>query len=129
MAAAGVTVDVRVDGTVRDLPPAADLSAYRIVQEALTNVVRHAGPTRARVRISYRPAELSVEVTDDGPSGQPPPVSHPGSGHGLIGMRERAALFGGELAAGPHAAGFRVTASLPTNEFSTNDMHVSDGAR
>jgi signal transduction histidine kinase len=129
MAAAGVTVDVQVDGTARDLSPAADLSAYRIVQEALTNVVRHVGPTRARVRISYRPAGLSVEVTDDGPNGQPPPMSRPGSGHGLIGMRERAALFGGELAAGPYAAGFRVQASLPTTEFPANDMHASDGAR
>jgi signal transduction histidine kinase len=129
MAAAGVTVDVQVDGAVHDLPPAADLSAYRIVQEALTNVVRHAGPTRARVRISYRPAELSVEVTDDGPSGQPPPMSRPGTGHGLIGMRERAALFGGELTAGPYAAGFRVKASLPTNEFPVGDLHASDGAR
>jgi signal transduction histidine kinase len=129
VAAAGVTVDVQVDGTVRDLPPAADLSAYRIVQEALTNVVRHVGPTRARVRITYRPAELSVEVTDDGPIGQSPPVSRPGSGHGLIGMRERAALFGGELAAGPYAAGFRVTASLPTNAFPAGDLHVSDGAQ
>jgi signal transduction histidine kinase len=129
MAAAGVTLDVQVDGAVRDLPPAADLSAYRIVQEALTNVVRHAGPTRVLVRISYRPAEVSVEVTDDGPSGQPPPMSHPGSGHGLIGMRERAALFGGELTAGPYAAGFRVKASLPTNEFPVGDLHASDGAR
>jgi signal transduction histidine kinase len=131
VAAAGVTVDVQVDGTVRDLPPAADLSAYRIVQEALTNVVRHVGPTHARVRIGYRPAELSVEVTDDGPGGHPPLVSRPGNGrgHGLIGMRERAALFGGELAAGPHAAGFRVTASLPTTEFPASDLHVSNGAQ
>ena len=129
MAAAGVTVDVQVDGTARDLPPAADLSAYRIVQEALTNVARHVGPTRARVRISYRPAELSVEVTDDGPGGQPPPVPRPGSGHGLLGMRERAALFGGELAAGPCGAGFRVKASLPTTEYPASGMHASDGAR
>jgi signal transduction histidine kinase len=123
VAAAGVTVDVQVDGTVRDLSPAADLSAYRIVQEALTNVDRHVGPTRARVLISYRPAGLSVEVTDDGPNGQPPPMSRPGSGHGLIRMRERAALFGGELAAGPYAAG------LPTTDSRTSDMHASDGAR
>jgi signal transduction histidine kinase len=129
MAAAGVTLDVQVDGAVRDLPPAADLSAYRIVQEALTNVVRHAGPTRALVRISYRPAEVSVEVTDDGPSGQPPPTSRTGSGHGLIGMRERAALFGGVLVAGPYAAWFRVKASLSTTEFPANDSHASDGAR
>ena len=129
MAGAGVTVDVQVDGTVRDLSPAADLSAYRIVQEALTNVVRHAGPTRARVRISYRPGELGIEVTDDGPSSQPSPVSRTGSGHGLIGMRERTALFGGQLAAGPYAAGFRVTASLSTTEFPASDSRVSDGAR
>ena len=88
------------------------------------------GPTRARVQISYRPGELSIEVTDDGPSGQaPPPASATGSGHGLIGMRERAALFGGQLSAGPHAAGFRVTASLPTTDSRTGDVHTSDGAR
>jgi signal transduction histidine kinase len=129
-AAAGVTIEVTIDGTGHGLSQAADLSAYRIVQEALTNVVRHAGPTRARVQISYRPGELSIEVTDDGPSGQaPPPASATGSGHGLIGMRERAALFGGQLSAGPHAGGFRVTASLPTTDSRTSDMHASDGAR
>jgi signal transduction histidine kinase len=129
-AAAGVTVDVNIDGTVRTLSPAADLSAYRIVQEALTNVVRHAGPTRARVQISYRPGEVNIEVTDDGPSGQvPPPISRPGSGHGLIGMRERAALFGGELAAGPDADGFRVKASLPTDGLRGSGVHARDGAR
>ena len=68
-------------------------------------------------------------MTDDGPNGQPPPISRPGSGHGLIGMRERAALFGGELTAGPCAAGFRVKASLPTNEFPAGDLHASDGAQ
>jgi signal transduction histidine kinase len=130
-AAAGVTVEVTIDGTGHGLSQAADLSAYRIVQEALTNVVRHAGPTRARVQISYRPGELGIEVTDDGPGGQaPPPVSsRTGSGHGLIGMRERAALFGGQLSAGPHAGGFRVTASLPTTDSRTSDMHASGGAR
>ncbi len=126
---AGVAVDLRVDGDVRPLPPAADLSAYRIVQEALTNVVRHAGPTRALVRIGYRPGGLSIEVTDDGPNGEPPPVPRNDSGHGLIGMRERAALFGGELSAGPHEAGFRVRASLPTAEFQTSDMPAGEGAR
>ena len=112
-AVAGVTAEVDVDGEARPLPPATDLSAYRIVQEALTNVVRHAGPTRARVRISYQPAELCLEVTDDGPRGRrPQPIARAGGGHGLIGMRERAALFGGELDAGPHAGGFRVRATL-----------------
>jgi signal transduction histidine kinase len=117
-AAAGVDVDLGVDGTVRALPPAADLSAYRIVQEALTNVVRHAGPTRARVRISYRPDEVGIEVTDEGPRGpRPGPPPRGGSGHGLIGMRERAALFGGELTAGPRAGGFGIRASLRTDGF------------
>jgi signal transduction histidine kinase len=140
-AAAGVAVDVAVNGTARPLSPAADLSAYRIVQEALTNVVRHAGPTHARVQINYRPDEVSIEVLDDGPNGQapPPPIVRAGSGHGLIGMRERAALFGGELAAGPCAAGFRVRASIhtsdvpcndvPSNDVPSSDMHASDGAR
>jgi len=112
-AAAGVTVDVAVDGAVRPLPAAPDLSAYRIVQEALTNVARHAGPTHARVRIGYQPHEMTIEVADDGPRGPAPsPAARAGSGHGLIGMRERAAVFGGELAAGPHGSGFRVRATL-----------------
>jgi signal transduction histidine kinase len=142
-ATAGVTVDVHVDGDVRALSPAADLSAYRIVQEALTNVVRHAGPTRARVQITYQPDQVSIEVTDDGPSrtqlprlprpsppsppsGSPTSAARPGSGHGLIGMRERAALFGGELAAGPYAAGFRVQASLRTADLRGSDMPAGD---
>ena len=127
-AAAGVAVETDISGTVRALSPAADLSAYRIVQEALTNVVRHAGPTRARVQISYRPDEVSIEVTDDGPAGlgRPPPMSRVGSGHGLIGMRERAALFGGQLEAAPHAAGFRVRASLYTNDLGARDFPGRD---
>jgi signal transduction histidine kinase len=117
-AVAGVAAEVDVEGEIRPLLPAADLSAYRIVQEALTNVVRHAGPTHARVRIGYRPAELSIEVTDDGPRGQAPrPIARAGGGHGLIGMRERAALFGGKVEAGPYAGGFRVRATLPVDEF------------
>ena len=118
-AVAGVAAEVDIEGEVRPLPPAADLSAYRIVQEALTNVVRHAGPTHARVLIGYRPGELSIEVTDDGPrpGGRARrPIARTGGGHGLIGMRERAALFGGMLEAGPQAGGFRVRATLPTEE-------------
>jgi signal transduction histidine kinase len=76
------------------------------------------------------PTPLIIEVTDDGPSGHtPPPVSRPDSGHGLIGMRERAALFGGELSAEPYAGGFRVKASLPTADSRTVGLHLSDGAR
>jgi signal transduction histidine kinase len=117
-AVAGVAAEVDIEGEIRPLPPAAGLSAYRIVQEALTNVVRHAGPTHARIRIGYRPGELDIEVTDDGPRGQAPrPIARAGGGHGLIGMRERAALFGGALEAGPHAGGFRVWATLPIDKF------------
>ncbi len=126
-AAAGVAVDVDVTGEVRPLDAAAEVSAYRIVQEALTNVVRHAGPTRARVVISYLPGEVIIEVTDEGPSGQEPrPTARAGGGHGLIGMRERTALFGGELEAGPYGTGFRVAASLPTTEF-RSAMPARDG--
>jgi signal transduction histidine kinase len=127
-AAAGVAVGLDVDGEVRPLPQAAELSAYRIVQEALTNVVRHVGPSRARVRISYRPDEVRIEVTDDGPAGPAPPLTGAGSGHGLIGMRERAALFGGELEAGPCAGGFRVRATLPTADF-RDDRPAQDPVR
>ena len=123
MAVAGVQVDLDVEGPVRSLPPAADLSAYRIVQEALTNVVRHAGPTQVRVRIGFAPDEVDIEVVDRGPVCDVPPATMPrvGSGHGLIGMRERAALFGGELDAGPWAGGFRVQTRLHIN-----DLHGSD---
>ena len=129
-AVAGVIAEVDVDGEARPLPPAADLSAYRIVQEALTNVVRHTGPTRARVRISYQPAELCLEVTDDGPRGpRPRPIARVGGGHGLIGMRERAALFGGELDAGPYADGFRVRVTLSLTGLDSTGLPSMDGAR
>ena len=124
MAAAGVVVEVTVDGSINELAPAADLSAYRIVQEALTNVLRHAGPTRAWVRISYPPDEVVIEILDAGPQGTvPPPPSMPraGGGHGLIGIRERAALFGGHMEAGPCPGGFRVRANLRTSEVSVGD--------
>ncbi|HEX3924032.1 MAG TPA: sensor histidine kinase [Streptosporangiaceae bacterium] len=128
-AAAGVAAEAEIDGAARPLPAAADLTAYRIVQEALTNVVRHAGPTHARVWISYRPGEVRVEVTDDGPRGPGPrPMGRAGSGHGLIGMRERVAMFGGELEAGPHAGGFRVRARLPIEDFGS-DLPGGDGTR
>ncbi|GHF69140.1 hypothetical protein GCM10010218_58140 [Streptomyces mashuensis] len=108
---AGVRVEVRHSGDQRPLPADIDLSAYRIVQEALTNVVRHAGTGQCRVTIDHGDEELSVEITDDGRGG-----TGNGSGHGfgLIGMRERVALLGGHLSAGPRPeGGFRVTARLP----------------
>jgi signal transduction histidine kinase len=109
---AGLTVTVRRAGEPVPLPPAVDLSAYRIVQEALTNVLKHAGPARVTVTIDYCPEGLQLGVANDG---RPMPAPAGGAGgQGLIGMRERAALFGGELTAGPRPeGGFVVAARLP----------------
>jgi signal transduction histidine kinase len=94
------------------LPPAMDLSAYRILQEAVTNILKHARAHRAEIRVSYSPTTLALFVRDDGVSSSRP--SMPPGGHGLIGMRERVALFGGELRAGPRpGGGFEVWASIP----------------
>jgi signal transduction histidine kinase len=115
VARAGVRVEVRIEGSPRELPAGLDLSAYRIVQEALTNVVRHAGPATARVAVGYAPDRVTLEVVDDGrgPAGD---GSEP-VGHGIAGMRERVALYGGTLEAGPRpGGGFRVAASLPLEE-------------
>ncbi|WP_037892991.1 sensor histidine kinase [Streptomyces xanthophaeus] len=111
-AEAGIRVDVRRSGEQRALTADVDLSAYRIVQEALTNVVRHAGTGHCRVAIDYGNEELSVEVVDDGRGAT---AGHGSArGFGIIGMRERVALLGGHLSAGPRAeGGFRVAARLP----------------
>jgi signal transduction histidine kinase len=112
---AGVDVTVEIDGESRPLPDGADLSAYRIIQEALTNVVRHVGPTRARVRLVYLSDEIVIEIIDEGGRRWDPPHADPsGGGNGLIGMRERVALYGGDLIAGPHGHGFEVRATLRT---------------
>jgi signal transduction histidine kinase len=108
----GLTVDVEVEGEPRPLPQGVDLSAYRIVQEALTNTIKHAGPVRTRVTVRYGERELELEVSDEGPG----PSANGGSdsGHGLAGMRERIASHGGELRTGPGPeGGFLVRASLP----------------
>ena len=112
---AGLAVRLQVHGTRPPLQAGVDLSAYRIVQEALTNVVKHAGPATAQVVVGYRDQEIRVEVTDDG-RGAVTSVGdgRVGSGHGLIGMRERVAAFGGDLEVGPRpGGGFRVAARLP----------------
>ncbi|MET8465641.1 sensor histidine kinase, partial [Micromonospora zamorensis] len=105
-----------VTGDARDLPAALDLTAYRVVQEALTNVLRHAGVANAEVRVDYRADEVTVEVTDEGTGvrrGRTDLVDDE-SGHGLAGMRKRVAALGGRLAAGPRPdGGFRVYARLP----------------
>jgi signal transduction histidine kinase len=117
---AGVGVDVHIEGEPHPLPAGIDVSAYRIVQEALTNVVRHAGPATAKLWIRYRHQEIEIEILDDGgrrQSDRPAPyLTAEGRGHGLVGMRERAALYGGEFIAGPAGDGFRVVARLPTDE-------------
>ena len=101
--------------TPAPLPAGVDLSAYRIVQEALTNVVKHAGPARAQVVVGYGDRDVTVEVTDDGRGAVTlAGDGRAGSGHGLIGMRERVATFGGDLEVGPRPdGGFRVAARLP----------------
>jgi signal transduction histidine kinase len=111
---AGLPVEYRVEGDPVELPPGIDLSAYRIVQEALTNALRHAGPARARVSVRYRPTRLELEIENDGRTDG----NGSGEGQGLVGMEQRVALFGGELTAGPRpgASGYRVKATLPLTE-------------
>jgi signal transduction histidine kinase len=118
--AAGLPVTVTVTGTQRALPPEADQAAYRIVQEALTNVSRHAGRACARVHLHYSPDALSVQVDDDGAGAGTSTGTVPGTGArsgpglGLIGMRERVTALGGRLQAGPRdGGGFQVYAELP----------------
>jgi signal transduction histidine kinase len=109
--AAGLPVTVTVTGTERPLPSDVDRAAYRIVQEALTNVSRHAGPAQASVRLQYTPEALTVQVDNDGTGGG---ARSAGPGLGLIGMRERVSALGGRLRAGPRdGGGFRVRAELP----------------
>jgi len=133
--AAGVPLEVVVEGAARPLPPGLDLCAYRIVQESLTNVLKHAGPARVEIRVTYGPATLALRVTDDGPSTLTPSVTDDGPatpvpsvigdgaagtgrsrprGHGLIGMTERVSLYQGTITAGPlPLGGFEVLAIFP----------------
>jgi signal transduction histidine kinase len=109
--AAGLDVDLAITGEVRPLPPGLELSVYRIVQEALTNVLKHAQASRAEVRVGYGPDAVTIDVVDDGTartaSGAP-------AGHGLVGMRQRARVFGGTTTAGPApGGGWQVRAELP----------------
>jgi signal transduction histidine kinase len=110
---AGLQATLTVEGAARELPAAVDLSVYRIVQEALTNVIRHAHAQQAVVTLGYATDTLEVTVLDDGTG---PNGDQGNSGHGLVGMRERVALFGGELEIGQrtYGTGFRVRALIPT---------------
>jgi signal transduction histidine kinase len=126
--AAGLTAQVAEEGVRAPLPPGADLAAFRIVQEALTNIVRHSGARTARVRLAYRPGRLEVTVDDDGPAVA---GGESGGGNGLAGMRERAVALGGTVETGPRPdGGFRVRARLPLGPPARQrqqDPAVSDG--
>lgn len=118
--AAGLAADARVTGEARPLPPAVELTAYRIVQEAVTNVLRHAAARRVSVTLDYARDALRLRVEDDGtgPAGAPRVSGVPGAshapGHGHVGMRERAAVYGGTVEAGPlPGGGYAVTATIP----------------
>jgi signal transduction histidine kinase len=117
LASAGLDVDLEIEGSQREVPAGVELSAYRIVQEALTNTLKHAGAGHARVRLAWSDDHLDVEVCDDGPAADGPAprqVRADSGGNGLVGMRERVMLFGGELEAGPVPdGGYRVAARLP----------------
>ena len=108
---AGLDVDLAITGAVRPLPPGLELSVYRIVQEALTNVLRHARASRAEVRVGYGPDTVTIDVVDDGTARTASGVP---AGHGLVGMRQRARVFGGTTTAGPApGGGWQVRAELP----------------
>ena len=108
-------MELSVDGEPRPLDAGVELSAYRIVQEALTNTLKHARGARARVELRYQARTLEIEGGDEGGTGRHD-LGDPGhAGRGLVGMAERAALFGGELEAGPTPTGFRVMARLPVD--------------
>jgi signal transduction histidine kinase len=110
---AGVEVELKIEGEPGELPPGVDLSAFRIAQEGLTNVLKHGGRV-ARVLVRYSPGAVAVEIADDGRAGAADETPADGTGHGLIGMRERVAVFGGELTAGPvPGGGYRMAARLP----------------
>jgi signal transduction histidine kinase len=120
--AAGLPTRLTVTGPPFPLPPSAQLALYRTIQEALTNTLKHAPGATAHVRLAYRPGEVELEVTDDGgpgtvPAGSEPAAGPHGGGHGLAGMRERAAIFGGQVAAGPRpSGGWQVRTVLPLTE-------------
>jgi signal transduction histidine kinase len=119
--ALGLPVELSVEGTSAVMHPGVELSAYRVVQEALTNVLKHAGVTRRiAVRLQHLPGQLAVEVVDDGRGSATSPTASGEGGHGLVGMRERVELWGGELSVGPApGGGYRVRALLPHGEDAT----------
>jgi signal transduction histidine kinase len=115
--AAGLPVELEVHGEPRELPQALDVSAYRVLQEGLSNVLRHAGPVPTSVSLQHDPSALVVQVDDDGPAHPAPARGDGPGGHGLLGLRERVALFGGTVEAGPRPdGGFRLAARFPLRD-------------
>jgi signal transduction histidine kinase len=109
---AGLDVELTVTGVPRELDPGIDLTIYRIVQEGLTNALKHAGPARAQVRVAFGLDRLQLSVEDNGAGRAAAEAGH--SGHGLVGMRERVSLYGGTLRTGPRVdRGYAITASIP----------------
>lgn len=127
---AGLPTTVRRDGKPRSLPHGVDMAAYRIIQESLTNAIRHAGPATATIRLAYDESALRIDIADTG-RGIAPGTESPGAGHGLIGMRERAVAVDGTLEAGPDpAGGYRVVAVLPAERSVTAEPGpVETGSR
>jgi signal transduction histidine kinase len=119
VSAAGLPVELCVGGLPRDLPPGLDLAAFRVVQEALTNVIKHAGKPPTSVSLDYRDSDLVIEVADAGrpiPAAGPAVTAAPDGGRGLLGLRERTALYGGDLEAGPRpGGGWLVRARMPVD--------------
>jgi signal transduction histidine kinase len=119
---AGLPAALEVDGSPRSIPPSLDVTAYRIVQEALTNALRYARRAATLVRLSWEPDQLRLEILDDGPAAG----AAEGTGRGLVGMSERAALVGGRLEAGPRVGGgYAVRAWLPLDPGSSPDVEVT----
>jgi signal transduction histidine kinase len=116
VAGAGIKVEVTIEGQIRPLPPTEDLSAYRIAQEALTNVVRHSRAETASLAVRYRNGSVEIECTNPrSHNGSRVPLTTSDGGHGIVGMRERVTLYGGEFSAGPTENGFRMLAKLPVS--------------
>jgi signal transduction histidine kinase len=135
VAAAGLPVELQVSGELHDLPPGLGLAAFRVVQEALTNVIKHAGQARTNVRLDRSDIDLVVDVADAGrpaPAGRQvpaPPAVPSGGGRGLIGLRERIALYGGELEAAPRpGGGWRVRAHFPVEPLSASLGYLASTA-
>jgi signal transduction histidine kinase len=110
----GLPVDLEIEGEPIPLPAGVDLTAYRLVQEGLTNTIKHAAANHAEVRVRYDPGHVEIEVSDDGRGADGAGSASSNGGHGLVGMRERVSIYGGELEAGPRpGGGFRLRARLP----------------